>query len=120
MTTTAESAPPFTISAADLNAALASALSTTNGGSAHAITLDPETVQHDVAKLVLTLIEFIRRLLELQAIRRMQAGTLTMAEEERVGMTLMRAGEQIRLLSRQFGIGEGELNLDLGPLGKLM
>lgn len=113
-------APAFRLSTADLDAALASALATTRTGAGHEITLDPETVQHDVAKLVLTLIEFIRRLLELQAVRRMQAGTLTAAEEERVGTTLMLAGEQIRLLQRQFGIADQELNIDLGPLGKLM
>lgn len=113
-------APLFRISAADIDAAISSALSSTAGLSGREIRLDPETVQHDVAKLVLTLIEFLRRLLELQAVRRMQAGTLTGDEEERLGTTLMLAGEQIRELCRQFGIADDDLNLDLGPLGKLM
>lgn len=85
-----------------------------------AIELDPDRVQHDLARLVLALIEFLRRLLELQAIRRVQAGSLTAAEEERVGLTLMRAGEQIAELARRFGVSADELNLDLGPLGRLM
>jgi len=85
-----------------------------------AIELDPDRVQHDLARLVLALVEFLRRLLELQAIRRVQAGSLTAAEEERVGLTLMRAGEQIAELARRFGVSADELNLDLGPLGRLM
>jgi hypothetical protein len=118
--TDAASSPTFRISAADLDQALASAMAATRTDGAHDIRLDPETVQQDIAKLVLTLIEFVRRLLELQAVRRMQAGTLTADEEERVGTTLMLAGEQIRVLTRQFGIPDEDLNLDLGPLGKLM
>jgi hypothetical protein len=85
-----------------------------------AIALDPERVEHDIARLVLTLVEALRRLLEMQAVRRMEAGKLTEDEEERLGLTLMRAEERIRDLARQFGLGPGDLTLDLGPLGRLM
>ncbi len=81
---------------------------------------DPEDVRRSVAKLVLTLIEFIRQLLERQAIRRMEAGTLTEAETEAVGLALMRLEETVRDLGGQFGLALDDLNLDLGPVGKLM
>ena len=81
---------------------------------------DPEDVRRSVAKLVLTLIEFIRQLLERQAIRRMEAGTLTEAETEAVGLALMRLEETVRDLGGQFGLALEDLNLDLGPVGKLL
>ena len=81
---------------------------------------DPEDVRRSVAKLVLTLVEFIRQVLERQAIRRMEAETLTPAETEAVGLALMRLEETVRDLSTQFGLKPEELNLDLGPVGKLM
>jgi hypothetical protein len=73
-----------------------------------------------VLKLVLTLVELIRQLLERQAIRRMENGTLTDEETESVGLALMRLQETIHDLAKQFDIDPAELNLDLGPLGKLM
>ena len=81
---------------------------------------DPDEVRRSVLKLVLTLVEFIRQLLERQAIRRMEVGTLTDEETEAVGLALMRLEETIRDLSEQFGIAPEELNLDLGPVGRLM
>ena len=69
---------------------------------------------------MLTLVELIRQLLERQAIRRMENGTLTDAETESVGLALMRLHETIRELAEQFDISPDELNLDLGPVGKLM
>ena len=81
---------------------------------------DPDEVRRSVLKLVLTLVEFIRQLLERQAIRRMEVGTLTDDETEAVGLALMRLEETIRDLAIQFGIEPGELNLDLGPIGKLV
>jgi hypothetical protein len=81
---------------------------------------DPEDVRRSVAKLVLTLVEFIRQLLERQAIRRMDAGTLTPEETEAVGLALMRLEETIRDIGAQFGLTVDDLNLDLGPVGKLM
>jgi hypothetical protein len=73
-----------------------------------------------VAQLVLTLVEFIRRLLERQAIRRMEAGTLTDGQTEEVGRALMKLEETVRDIAAKFGISIDELNLDLGPAGKLM
>jgi hypothetical protein len=81
---------------------------------------DPEDVRRSVAKLVLTLVEFIRQLLERQALRRMDAGTLTAEETEAVGLALMRLEETVRDLGAQFGLAPEDLNLDLGPIGKLV
>jgi hypothetical protein len=81
---------------------------------------DPEDVQRSVAQLVLTLVEFIRRLLERQAIRRMEAGTLTDAQTEDIGRALMALEQTIRDIATKFGVSIDELNLDLGPVGKLM
>jgi hypothetical protein len=79
-----------------------------------------EDVRRSVLKLVLTLVELIRQLLERQAIRRMEAGTLSDEETESVGLALMRLQETITDLAKQFDISPDELNLDLGPVGKLM
>jgi hypothetical protein len=81
---------------------------------------DPEDVRRSVLKLVLTLVEFIRQILERQAIRRLEVGTLTDEETEAVGLALMRLEETIRDLATQFGIAPEELKLDLGPVGRLM
>jgi hypothetical protein len=80
---------------------------------------DPDDVRRSVGKLVLTLVEFVRQILERQAIRRMEAQTLTPEETEAVGLALMRLEETIRDLAGQFGLDPAELNLDLGPIGKL-
>jgi hypothetical protein len=81
---------------------------------------DPEDVRRSVAKLVLTLVEFIRQLLERQALRRMDEGTLTAEETEAVGLALMRLEETVREMGAQFGLAPEDLNLDLGPIGKLV
>ena len=81
---------------------------------------DPDEVRKSVLKLVLTLVEFIRQILERQAIRRMETNTLTAEEVEAVGLALMRLEETIRDLADQFGLRPEELNLDLGPIGKLV
>lgn len=81
---------------------------------------NPDDVRRSVLKLVLTLVELIRQLLERQAIRRMEAGTLSDDETESVGLALMRLQETILDLAKQFDISPDELNLDLGPVGKLM
>jgi len=80
----------------------------------------PEDVQRSVMQLVLTLVEFIRKLLERQAIRRLEAHTLTKKQTENVGLALMRLEETIHDIAAQFGLEPAELNLDLGPVGKLM
>jgi hypothetical protein len=81
---------------------------------------NPDEVRRSVLKLVLTLVELIRQLLERQAIRRMEQGTLSDEETESVGLALMRLQETIADLAAQFDISPDELNLDLGPIGKLM
>lgn len=81
---------------------------------------DPEDVQKSVARLILALVEFLRKLMEKQAIRRMEAGTLTEEEIENVGLALMRLEETLHDIAGRFGLSPDELNLDLGPLGKLI
>ena len=84
------------------------------------IDVDPEGVEQGLAKLVLTLIELLRRLLERQAVRRMEGGTLSDEEIERMGVALMRLEEKVHALAGQFGLRPEDLNLDLGPAGKLL
>jgi gas vesicle protein GvpK len=81
---------------------------------------DPEDVQRSVARLVLSLVEFLRKLMERQAIRRMEADTLTEEEVETLGLALMRLEETVHDMASRFGIDPADLNLDLGPLGKLL
>jgi hypothetical protein len=81
---------------------------------------DVDDVQRSVAQLVLTIVEFLRKLMERQAIRRMEQKTLTKKEVEAVGVALMKLEETIREIGARFGLSPEDLNLDLGPLGKLM
>jgi len=81
---------------------------------------DPDDVRRSVMKLVLTLVELIRQILERQAIRRMENHTLTAEETENVGLALMRLQETVVDLATQFDIDPSELNLDLGPVGMLL
>lgn len=80
---------------------------------------DPADVQKSVAQLVLTIVEFLRKLMERQAIRRMEARTLTPREVEAVGAALMLLEETVRDIGLRFGLLPEDLNLDLGPI-KLM
>jgi hypothetical protein len=81
---------------------------------------DPEDVQRSVARLILALVEFLRKLLERQAIRRMEANTLTEEEIEALGVSLMKLEETLHDIAGRFGLTPEELNLDLGPLGRLI
>lgn len=81
---------------------------------------DPEKLEAGLAKLVLALIEFLRRVLEHQAVRRLEAGTLSAQEEERLGIAFLRMRERMEELRETFGLKEEDLNLDLGPLGRLL
>jgi hypothetical protein len=110
---------PLSLSASEVDAAVTAAFSQLGHVASNGLKLDPERVQHDLARLVLALVEFLRRLLELQAIRRMEAGSLTADEEERIGTTLMLARERLLELADGFGLKPSDLNLDLGPLGRL-
>jgi len=80
---------------------------------------EPDDVQKSVAQLVLTVVEFLRQLMERQAIRRMEANTLTAHEVEAVGSALMKLEETVREIGARFGLTPEELNLDLGSI-KLM
>lgn len=84
------------------------------------IDVDPDEVERGLAKLVLTIIEFIRQLLERQAVRRMDGGGLTEAEIERMGVALMRLEEKVGEMAGRFGLKREELRLGLGPLGQLL
>lgn len=79
----------------------------------------PEDVERSVARLVLALVDFLRQLMERQAIRRMEEGTLTETEVERLGQALMRLEQTVHDMARRFGLDPEDLNLDLGPLGRL-
>jgi len=84
------------------------------------INIDAESVEQGLAKLVLTLIEFIRRLLEKQAVRRMEGGELSPEQLENLGLALMKLEEKMKELREQFGLSQEDLNLDLGPVGRLI
>jgi hypothetical protein len=83
------------------------------------IRVDPDNVRNGLMRLVLTLIELVRELLERQALRRIDGGSLTAEEIERLGLTFLRLSEEMDRLKEQFGLTDADLNLDLGPLGKL-
>jgi len=84
------------------------------------LNLDPENVKNGLGQLVLTLVKLLHELLERQAIQRIEAGSLSDDEIEAVGITLMRQSEELERLCKEFGLEEEDLNLDLGPLGKLL
>src|SRR4026209_557198 len=84
------------------------------------INIDAQSVEQGLAKPVLTLIEFIRRLLEKQAVRRMEGGDLSPEQIEELGLALMRLEAKLQELKTQFGLEAEDLNLDLGPIGRLI
>jgi len=81
--------------------------------------LDPERLKNGLGQLVLTLIKLLHELLERQALRRIDAGSLTAEQVEKLGLTLMGQAEEIERLRKEFGLEEQDLDLDLGPLGRL-
>lgn len=84
------------------------------------IETEPDTVERDLIKLVLTVVELVRQLMERQALRRVDQGDLTDDQEERIGMTLMLLEERMTELRERYGLSASDLNLDLGPLGSLL
>ncbi|XVQ15682.1 gas vesicle protein K [Spirillospora sp. CA-255316] len=100
----------------------AQAVRSTPGSSAlkQRLRSDPETVERDLVKLVLTLVELIRQLMERQALRRAEGGDLTDEQIERLGLALMRLEEAMTRLKDHFDLDDHDLNLDLGPLGPLL
>ena len=81
---------------------------------------DPESVERGLAQLVLTIIELLRQLMERQALRRVDGGGLTEEQVERLGRTFMELDKRMAELRDEFGLTEEDLNLDLGPLGRLI
>ena len=83
------------------------------------INADPDKVEQGLARLVLTVIELLRRVLEHQAVRRMDGGSLTDEQVERLGLALLRLNERMDELKQTFGLTDEDLSIDLGPLGEL-
>ena len=83
------------------------------------INADPERVEQGLARLVLTVIEVVRKVLEHQAVRRMDGGDLSAEEVERLGLTLLRLDERMQQMKGAFGLTDEDLQIDLGPLGRL-
>jgi hypothetical protein len=84
------------------------------------VNADPENLEKGLAQLVLTVIELLRQLMERQAIRRIEGGTLDDEEIERLGRTFLALANRMEELKDTFGLSDEDLNLDLGPLGNLM
>jgi hypothetical protein len=84
------------------------------------IDADPENVERGLAQLVLTVVDLLRELMERQALRRMEGGTLDADEIERLGRAFMKLNERMDELKEDFGLSDEDLNLNLGPLGNLM
>ncbi len=89
-------------------------------GQAPRISLDPDNIKNGLGQLVLTLVKLLHELLERQGIRRIEAGSLTDDQIERLGLTLLKQAQEIDRLRKEFGLEEEDLNLDLGPLGQLL
>ena len=83
------------------------------------INADPERVEQGLARLVLTVIEVVRKVLEHQAVRRMDGGGLSEEEVERLGLTLLKLNDRMEQLKGAFGLTDEDLQIDLGPLGRL-
>ena len=84
------------------------------------VNVDAQSIEQGLAKLVLTLIELIRRLLEKQAVRKMEGGGLTDQQVEELGLALMKLEEKMGELKEHFGLRDEDLNIDLGPVGRLI
>jgi hypothetical protein len=84
------------------------------------INADPEGLEKGLAQLVLTLVELLRELMERQALRRIEGGTVSEEEVERLGRTFMALSERMDELKEVFGLTDEDLNMNLGPLGNLL
>lgn len=92
----------------------------TGGGLPERIESDKDSVERDLFRLVLTIVELVRQLMERQAIRRVDEGDLSDDQVEEVGTALMRLASAVTRLREQYDLSPEELNLDLGPLGQLL
>ena len=101
-------------------AAVARELDGTRSALPRRIEADPENVERGLAQLVLTLVELLRQLMERQALRRMEQGNLTDEQIERLGQTFMKLEKRMEELKAEFDLEDGDLNLNLGPLGDLL
>ncbi|MFC4076959.1 gas vesicle protein K [Salinithrix halophila] len=97
-----------------------SSLERVNRGSEGRINLDPDNVEQGLSQLVLTLIELIRQLVERHAMRRVEGGSLTDEEIERLGVALMSLENKMEEMKEIFGFTDEDLNIHLGPLGNLL
>ncbi len=84
------------------------------------VDLDPKHIRQGLGRLVLTVVELLRELMERQALRRVEAGTVTAEQTERLGESFRALKVEMEMLRRHFGLEAEDLNLDLGPLGKLL
>jgi len=91
-----------------------------SGSQPPRINLDQDNLKNSLGQLVLTLVKLLHELLERQGIRRIEAGSLTDEQIERLGLTLMKQSQEIDRLRQEFGLEEEDLNIDLGPLGQLL
>jgi hypothetical protein len=101
-------------------AGLAAELDRVGGAFPDRIDADPERVERGLAQLVLTLVELLRQLMERQALRRLEDGSLSDDEIERLGDTFMKLEARMGELKREFGLEDRDLDLSLGPLGRLI
>ena len=83
------------------------------------INVEADSAGQELGRLVLTLVEVVRKVLEHQAVRRMDSGTLSPEEVERLGLALLRLNERMAELKAAFGLRDEDLDIDLGPLGRL-
>lgn len=108
------------ICASDDIAMITQGMATVRATSPNRVVLDPDKVERGLAQLVLTVIELLRQLMERQALHRVENGTIDDAAIERLGLAFMRLDERMEELKVTFGLSAEDLNIDLGPLGKLM
>jgi len=95
-------------------------LKAVGAGTIERIDCSPENIEQGLARLVLSLVELLRRLLERQAVRRMEGGSLSDEQVEAMGQALMKLEQKVQELAAQFGLKPEDLNLDLGPVGNLL
>ena len=106
----AEAVDGLGVAARELNAA----------GQPSRLCADPDSAERGLAQLVLTIVELLRQLMERQAVRRMESGSLSDDQIERMGETFMKLEQRMAELREHFGLSAQDLNLDLGPLGRLL
>lgn len=114
--------PPRQLAPVDIEAAideLKRELHALSASAPQRLDLNEETIEKGLARLVLSLVELLRKLMERQAIRRMEGGGLSDQQVEEMGLALMKLEQKVCEIAAQFGLQPEELNLDLGPLGRL-